>query len=199
MKWIKWNYYSVICRHTAPCLTPSHVEPQSYFLPCWQLWTPSGNAKNGKNRHSLGGVVLGVLQFFRNGGNENSTCISKQKTKYSTRNRKLVVPKIINTHITAVILELKWQCWGGGGGESFAIDFPIHFFPKMSAAPLFFSVSTPNPVQVAGVQFCCDSIRAFSDGITNTKKIEGCEQRTVGIPGASCIRFSWSDSVPFVS
>lgn len=73
---------------------PSHAEPQTLFIPCWQLCTPSGNAKNGKNRHSLGGVVLGVFLLFRNGGNENSTCISKQNQKipimkkYKVRNSR---------------------------------------------------------------------------------------------------------------
>lgn len=47
------------------------------LVPCSQLWTPSGNAKNGKNRHSLGSIVVCELPFFRSGGNENSTCMKQ--------------------------------------------------------------------------------------------------------------------------
>jgi len=44
----------------------------------------------------------------------------------------------------------------------------IHFFPKMSTAPLFLLIPTPHPVKSSfctGVQFSRDPIRAFNDQI----------------------------------
>lgn len=66
--------------------------------------------------------MLGEFPLFRNGGNENSTCIKQTK---KTQNKKQKMGSYrnyqMNTQITTVILRFRGQ-----GGEVFAIEFPRH-------------------------------------------------------------------------